>query len=45
MYYWFAKDYDASMDIDIEILLDDTVGIGMGGVLRPPTLEPGVDGQ
>ena len=45
MYNWFAEGYDASMDIDMEILLDDTVGTDVGGVLRPPVLESGVDGQ
>ena len=44
MHDWSAKGYDAGMDIDIELLLDDIVGIGVGGVLRPPALRPGVDG-
>ena len=43
MYDWSAKGYDAGMDIDIEILLADTVGTGGGGVLRPSALEPCVD--
>lgn len=45
MYDWPAKGYDAGMDIDIEILLVDTVGTEGGGVLRPPALGPGVDGR
>ena len=43
MYDWSAEGYDAGMDIDIEILLVDTVGIGVRGVLRPPELRSGVD--
>ena len=30
MYDWSAEGYDAGMDIDIEILLDDTVGTRWG---------------
>ena len=45
MYDWSAEGYDASMDIDIEILLDDTVGISVGGVLKLSALRPGVDGR
>ena len=45
MYDWSAEVYDAGMDIGIEILLDDTIGTGVGGVLRPPMLGQGVDGR
>ena len=45
MYDWSAEGHDADMDIDIEILLDDTVRTDVGGVLRPLVLGPGVDGR
>ena len=44
MYDWSAEEYDTGMDIDIEILFDDTVGTDGGGVLRPPALGPGACG-
>ena len=44
MYDWSAEGYDVGMDIDIAILLVDTVSTGGGGVLRPPVLGPGVGG-
>ena len=43
MYDRSAEGYDAGMDIDIEILLVDTVGTCRGGVLRPLALGPSVD--
>ena len=43
MYDWSAEGYDAGMDTVIEILLVDTVGTGVRGVLRPPAFGPGVD--
>ena len=45
MYDWSAEGYDAGMDMVIEILLVDTVGTGVGGVLRPLELGPTVDGR
>ena len=44
MYDWSIEGYDVGMNIDIEILLDDTVGIGVGRVLRLPVFGPDVDG-
>ena len=45
MYDQSAEGYDAGMDIDIEILLDDIVGTGVGGVVRLPAHGPGADGR
>ena len=42
---WSVEGYDTGMDIVIEILLVDTIGTGVGGVLRLPALGPGVDGR
>ena len=45
MYDWSAEGYDTGMNIDIEILLDDTVGTGVERVLKLPALRPSVDGR
>ena len=45
MYDWSAKGYDVGMVIDIDILLDDTVGTGVGVILKPSALGPSVDGR
>ena len=45
MYDWSAEGYDAGIVIGIGILLVDTVGTSVGGVLRPLVLGQGVDGR